>query len=83
MTAPVPWLRRWLSGSSRSEPERRHSASTKLQILFWGDYWDDMWRRKQQIAWGLSRLATVRHVVYVEQPLTLMSLLKTLVGRSG
>ena len=54
----------------------------KYAFIFHGDYWDNMWRRRQQIAWGLARRPCVKLAVYVEQPLTLVSFLKFVVGRA-
>ena len=51
-------------------------------ILFFADYWDDMWRRRQQLAWRLSQTGLVEHVVYIERPLPVTSLLKFLVGQA-
>ena len=41
-----------------------------------------MWRRRQQLAWGLAQTDLVEHVVCVERPLPVTSLLKLLVGRA-
>lgn len=54
----------------------------KQFLLFFADYWDDMWRRRQQLAWRLAQTDLVEHVVYVERPLPVTSYLKFLVGRA-
>lgn len=51
-------------------------------LLFFADYWDDMWRRRQQLAWLLAQSDLVSHVVYIERPLPVSSLLKFLVCRA-
>lgn len=51
-------------------------------MLFFADYWDDMWRRRQQLAWRLAQTDAVDRVLYIERPLPLTSLLKFLVGRA-
>lgn len=51
----------------------------KLTIIYFGDVWDTFWRRRQQIAFRLSRLAWVKRLIYVEFPLTLSSLPRFLV----
>lgn len=53
-----------------------------INILFFADYWDDMWRRRQQLAWRLAQTGIVEHVVYIERPLPLTSFLKFLVDRA-
>ena len=54
----------------------------RYQILFFGDQWDDMWRRRQQLAWRLSKSNLSKHVVYIERPLPFTSLVKYIVGRA-
>lgn len=54
----------------------------QINILFFGDQWDDSWRRRQELAAALAGLETVATVVYVELPLTLLSLLKFMLGRA-
>jgi len=55
----------------------------RLTILFFGDRWDVYWRRRQQIAYRLSRQESVEQVIYVEaRPLTFTSLLKYAVNRA-
>jgi len=51
-------------------------------LLFFGDYWDDMWRRRQQLAWRLAQTNLFEHVIYIERPLPVTSFLKFLVGRA-
>jgi len=51
-------------------------------VLFFADYWDEMWRRRQQIAWRLAQMDDVDHVYYIERPLPLTSLVKYVLGRS-
>lgn len=51
-------------------------------ILFFADHWDDMWRRRQQLAWRLAENRVAKHVVYIERPLYAPSLLKYLAGRA-
>ena len=53
-----------------------------MNILFFGDKWDDMWRRRQQLAWRLSRTDMFEHVIYIERPLPTTSFIKFLVGRA-
>ncbi len=53
----------------------------KINILFFGDYWDNMWRRKQQLAWRLARGDRIHRVIYIERPLTLTSALKYILGK--
>jgi glycosyltransferase involved in cell wall biosynthesis len=49
-------------------------------LVCFGDYWDDAWRRRQQLMWRLARSELLDGVVYVEQPLTLFSFLKFCFG---
>jgi glycosyltransferase involved in cell wall biosynthesis len=51
-----------------------------MNILFFGDYWDDMWRRRQQLAWRLAQSDLVEHLVYIERPLPITSFLRFLIG---
>lgn len=53
-----------------------------MQILFLGDQWDTMWRRRQQLAWRLAKSELIDDVLYIERPLPVTSLLKFLVGRA-
>ncbi|MFC2040936.1 hypothetical protein ACFLTY_01265 [Chloroflexota bacterium] len=54
---------------------------TTLSIILFGEEWTDMWRRRQQLAAKLAEFDVVDKVVYVEQPLTLYSLVKYLLGK--
>lgn len=54
----------------------------KLSVLYFGDQWDDLWRRRQQLALHLSRQPDVAAVVYVELPLPLTSLARYAAGRA-
>ena len=54
----------------------------KKTLLVFGDYWDDMWRRRQQLAWRLSQTDMFEHVVFIERPLPITSFLKFMVGRA-
>jgi len=49
-----------------------------MKLLFFGDQWDDMWRRRQQIAWRLANRGIFTRILYVELPLTLVSFVKFL-----
>lgn len=51
-------------------------------LLFFGDSWDEMWRRRQQLAWRQAQTNLFGHVVYIERPLPVTSFLKFLVGRA-
>lgn len=53
-----------------------------MLILFFGDYWDEAYRRRQSIAIEFANLPTVSRVVYIERPITMGSLLKKIMGRS-
>jgi len=57
-------------------------SDNRIPVLFFGDQWDDMWRRRQQLAWRLSQTDLIQHVLYIERPLPITSLLKFLVGRA-
>lgn len=49
----------------------------KLTIIYFGDGWEEYWRRRQQIAYQLASKESVKQVIYVEvRPLALTSLLK-------
>ena len=54
----------------------------KKTAFFFADYWDNMWRRRQQIAWRLAQSDLVKHVVYIERPLPITSFVKFLVGQA-
>lgn len=53
-----------------------------MDILFFADYWDDMWRRRQQLACRLARTDQVDRVIYIERPLPVTSFFKFMVGRA-
>lgn len=42
-----------------------------------------MWRRRQQLAFRFAKFDEVKNVIYVEQPLTLTSFLKYLIGKGA
>ena len=52
------------------------------QICFFGDYWDDMWRRRQQLACRLAQTDWVTNLVYIERPLPITSLIKFSLGQA-
>lgn len=54
----------------------------KKTVFFFADYWDDMWRRRQQLAWRLAQTDLMDHVVYIERPLPITSFFKFLVGHA-
>ncbi|MBI4318538.1 MAG: glycosyltransferase [Chloroflexi bacterium] len=54
----------------------------KLNVLFFGDQWDDTWRRRQELAARLAEREEVGNVIYVELPLTITSLLGYLLGKA-
>lgn len=53
----------------------------KIQIIFFGDQWDDLWRRRQQLSWRLSQINIVSKVIYIEETLTFVSLMKYFLKR--
>jgi len=55
--------------------------SKRYPLVFFGDYWDIQWRRRQQLAWRLAKRDEVEHVLYVESPLTLTSFVKFLLRK--
>ncbi len=58
-----------------------NTKGTTFSIILFGEEWTDMWRRRQQLAAKLAKFDVVDKVVYVEQPLTLYSLVKYLLGK--
>ena len=50
-------------------------------LVFFGDYWDEMWRRRQQLAWRLAQLDIFNHLTYIERPLPLTSYIKYRIGQ--
>ena len=53
-----------------------------MDILFFGDYWDNMWRRRQQLAWHLVQSDMVKRLIYIERPLPITSFIKFLFGQA-
>jgi len=51
-----------------------------MNVLFFGDQWDTRWRRRQQMAVRMARWPFVESLVYFESPLTVASLVKTVLG---
>ncbi|MCJ7728461.1 MAG: glycosyltransferase [Sedimentisphaerales bacterium] len=51
-------------------------------LFFFADYWDDMWRRRQQLAWRLVQNDLIKHLIYIERPLPVTSFLKFLMGQA-
>lgn len=56
----------------------RENEVGNITVVCFADQWDAMWRRRQQMAYRFAQLEQVARVVYVEFPLTLPSLWKTL-----
>ncbi len=54
----------------------------QINIIFFGDRWDDMWRRRQQFAYRFARMPGVEEVIYVELPVSATSFLKFLGGKA-
>lgn len=54
--------------------------ATEPLMLYFGDRWDHLWRRRQQLAWRLAGSGRFGRVLYVERPLPATSLLKFLMG---
>ncbi|MDO8532812.1 MAG: glycosyltransferase [Dehalococcoidia bacterium] len=50
-------------------PGRQHS------LIYFGDQWDDLWRRRQALCHSLASKSLFDRALYVEQPLSLSSLL--------
>lgn len=53
-----------------------------MKVLFFADCWDNLWRRRQQLAWHLAEASVAEHVVYIERPLPSSSLVKFLLRRA-
>ena len=53
-----------------------------MNIVYFGDQWDDLWRRRQQIAGRLAQKEPIARAWYIEGPVTLTSLAKHWVGRA-
>jgi hypothetical protein len=54
----------------------------KYSIIHFAYQWDEMWRRGQQFAFHLSQSEMIDKIVFVEQPLTALSLVKYALGRT-
>ncbi len=52
----------------------------KVIIIYFGDWWDDRWRRRQQLAVGLAEKQDVEKVYYVEMPTSMPELIKSICG---
>ena len=63
-----------------SNLEMSEASGIAFSIILFADAWDDMWRRRQQLADKLAKLEAVDKVIYVERPLTLASLVRFLLG---
>ena len=57
----------------------KDQQSSKI-IIYFGDQWDDFWRRRQQIAFRLSQYDGIGLVFYIELPLTLVTFLRYKLG---
>jgi len=53
-----------------------------MNLIYFSDTWDDMWRRRQQIAWRLAKKEGIHRTWYLEQPLTLTSRIKDWWGQA-
>ena len=53
-----------------------------MNIVYFGDQWDNLWRRRQQIAWRLAQKGAIDRTWYIEGPLTLTSLIKDWWGKA-
>ncbi len=53
-----------------------------MNLVYFGDQWDDLWRRRQQIAGRLSQKEPIDETWYIEGPLTLTSLAKHWLGKA-
>ncbi len=58
------------------------NASRKFNIICFGDQWDEYFRRRQQIMIKMSNYRVFDKIIYIELPLTILSFLKFLLGRS-
>ena len=54
----------------------------KICFIYFGDQWDDFWRRRQQLAYRIATFSVVEKVVYIELPLTLTSFFKFIVNKA-
>jgi len=53
-----------------------------VNIVYFGDQWDDLWRRRQQIAGRLAQKGSIAGAWYIEGPVTLTSLAKHWLGKA-
>ena len=53
---------------------------SQFSIIYFGDWWDERWQRRQQLACRLAQLEEVKVVIYIELPLSLVSIVKFLGG---
>ncbi len=60
----------------------RSMDKRKITLIYFSDYWDERWRRRQQLAYRFAQREDVRKVVCVEFPLPLTSFAKYLVYKA-
>ena len=60
----------------------RSMDKRKITLIYFSDYWDERWRRRQQLAYRFAQREDVRKVVCVEFPLPLTSFAKFLVYKA-
>jgi len=53
-----------------------------MNMVFFGDQWDNLWRRRQQIAWRLVQKEAIGQTWYIESPVTVTSLIKDWRGKA-
>ena len=53
-----------------------------MNTVFFGDQWDNLWRRRQQIAWRLEQKEAIGQTWYIESPVTVTSLIKDWRGKA-
>ncbi len=63
------------------EREKEKKDYMKYKLIMLGDYWDEMWRRRQHLAWRFAKSNLMREVLYVERPLPITSFMKFVIGR--
>jgi len=56
--------------------------SKKFIVIYFGDWWDNRWRRRQQLAWRLAERQDVEKVYYIEFPVSIPELIKSIGGIS-
>ncbi len=56
------------------------NGENTIRLIYFGDLWDNRWRRRQQIAYRLALMDTIKEVIYIEIPLTLISFIKYILG---